>query len=174
MNDRRQALEEQPWYERPVRVPPPARKPPEEDKPEEDTDPSKTFGGLWSRADRPHKIEFRFLDPQRDDESFDYAWLPRIKWGKGRGEIKLLFEAIGVTVTIRGVNLWDLKEKLRRHLVTWVQELGDDPVMIQEEKLRAQEEGRKPIIIYEIRIEEPKDRGGEAGQGEHERELEDA
>jgi hypothetical protein len=122
---------------------------------EEDTHPSMAFGGLWGRSVRAHKVEFR-LRPGKgkvEGEALDYAWLPRVQWVPSEGKIVLPF-TLGVTVTIRGINLLELKEKLRQHLVTWVAEQGDDPVFVQEERARAREEGREPVIIYQIRVDE--------------------
>ena len=135
---------------------PPASEVPEavaDAEPGEDTDPSRAYGGLWSRRDRAHTVEFRFLDPAQPDEALDYNYLPRISWHKGKGEITLLFDMLGVTVRIRGLNLLELKERLRQHLVTWVQEQGSDPVAIKLAKEQARAEGREFVLVQEIRIE---------------------
>jgi hypothetical protein len=63
-----------------------------EPEPGEVTHPSRAFGGLWSRRDRAHTVEFRLLDPNKPDESLDYNYLPRVSWHKGRGEIALLYD----------------------------------------------------------------------------------
>ena len=124
-----------------------------EAEPGEDTHPSKSFGGLWSRQDRAHMVEFRLLDPHQPDESFDYNYLPRVSWHKGRGEIALLYDALEVTVLIRGLNLGELKERLRQHRVSWVQEQGNDPVAIRLAQEQARAEGREFVFVQEIRIE---------------------
>jgi hypothetical protein len=111
---------------------------------------------LWSRRDRAHTIELRFLDPQKPDESFDYNYLPRVSWHKGKGEISLLYDALGVTVVIRGLNLSGLKERLRQHLVTWVQELRNDPIAIKQAQEQARAEGIEFVFVQEIRIEKRK------------------
>jgi hypothetical protein len=121
--------------------------------PGEDTHPSKAYGGLWSRRDHAHTIEFRLLDPNRSDESFDYNYLPRVSWHKGKGEIALLYDTLGVSVVIRGLNLAELKERLRQHLVTWVQEQGNDPVKIKLAQEQARAEGREFVFVQEICIE---------------------
>jgi hypothetical protein len=125
----------------------------EEIEPGEDVHPSQAFGGLWSRRDRAPTVEFRFLDPEKPDESFDYNYLPRVSWHKGKGEIALLFDTLGVTVRIRGLNLQELKERLRQHLVTWVQEQGNDPIASKVVKEQARAEGREFVLVQEIRIE---------------------
>ena len=125
----------------------------QEIEPGEDVHPSQAYGGLWSRRDRAHTVEFRLLDPGKPDESFDYNYLPRISWHKGEGEIALLFDTLGVTVYIRGLNLLELKERLRQHLVTWVQEQGDDPVAMKLAKEEAKTAGRELVLVQEIRIE---------------------
>jgi hypothetical protein len=125
----------------------------EEIEPGDFEHPSKAYGGLWSRRDRAHSVEFRFLDPETPDESFDYNYLPRISWHKGQGEIALFFDTLGVTVRIRGLNLLELKERLRQHLVTWVQEQGDDPVATKLAKEEARTAGRELVLVQEIRIE---------------------
>jgi hypothetical protein len=125
----------------------------EEIEPGEDVHPSLSYGGLWSRRDRAHTVEFRLLNPEQPDESFDYNYLPRISWHKGEGEITLLFDTLGVTVRIRGLNLLELKERLRQHLVTWVQEQGDDPVATRLAKEEAKIAGLELVLVQEIRIE---------------------
>lgn len=119
----------------------------------EEAHPSKAYGGLWSRRDRAHTVEFRLLDPHKSDESFDYNYLPRVSWYKGRGEIALLYDTLGVTVFIRGLNLAELKERLRQHLVTWVQEQGNDTVAIKQAQEEARAGGRDFVFVQEIRIE---------------------
>jgi hypothetical protein len=145
--------------------PPPAEPPPPPARPEEggeDTHPSKAYAGLWSRRDRAPKVEFRRLpahcrgEDAAEGESLDYAWLARVRWFPGRPDgqrIVLPFTDLGFVVTIRGRHLFDLKEKLRAHLVTWVQEQGDDPLWLKSlpEDLP---------VVYEIRFEES---GGPAG-----------
>ena len=128
-----------------------------EAEPGEDVHPSQAYGGLWSRRDRAHTVEFRLLDPEQPDESFDYNYLPRISWHKGQGEIAMLFDSLGVTVRIRGLNLLELKERLRQHLVTWVQEQGDDPVTTKLAKEEARTAGRELVLVQEIRIEKNTD-----------------
>src|SRR5262249_43824105 len=111
--------------------------------------------GLWGRSTRAHKVEFR-LRPGKgkvEGEALDYAWLPRVRWVPSEGKIVLPF-TLGVTVTISGVGLFELKEKLRQHLVTWVAEQGNDPIFVEEEKARAREEGRDPVIVFQIRVDE--------------------
>jgi hypothetical protein len=154
-------LRRNPWDwnkepEQPARAEAARRQPEEPPEGEEDTHPSQAYGGVWSRRDKVPKVEFRFLDPQRFAESLDYGWLNRVRWHQGRGLIELVY-ADGPKVTIRGINLWDLKEKLRQHLVTWVQEQGADTLLLKEESLRAREEDREPLIVQEIRFEEPEE-----------------
>jgi hypothetical protein len=124
-----------------------------ETEPGEDVHPSKAFGGLWSSRDRAHTVEFRFLDPNKPDESLDYNYLPRVSWHKGKGEIALLFDMLGVVVRIRGLNLLELKERLRQHLVTWVQEQGNDPVAIRLAREEAKAQGREFVYVQGISIE---------------------
>src|SRR5262249_18032564 len=72
----------------------------------EEVDASKAYGGIWGRGERgAQSMEFRFLDPERADETLDYAWLPRIQWCKGQGVIVLHYDALGIRVSIRGINL---------------------------------------------------------------------
>jgi hypothetical protein len=132
-----------------------------EDEAKEDVDPSRAYGGVWSRRDRAHTAEFRFCDEGRADEALDYGYLSRVQWHKDRGDIVLLYGGLGVTVVIRGLNLWDLKERLRQHLVTWVQEQGDNPMLTRQLKEEARAEGRDLVLVQEIRIEERR-REGEA------------
>jgi hypothetical protein len=136
----------------PVRAP---DEPLPDDGRSEDVDASRAYGGVWGRGERSaQSMEFRFLDPERADETLDYAWLPRIQWCKGQGLIVLHYEALGIKVSIRGVNLRELKERICRHLVSWVQEQGDDPLFIREVKEQPRAEGREAVIIHEIRLEE--------------------
>jgi hypothetical protein len=121
---------------------------------EEDVHPSKAYGGLWSRRDKAYTVEFRFLDPRRADEALDYHYLPRVQWRKSTGEIVLPCDALGLTVVIRGLNLGELKERLRQHLVTWVQEQGDDPVRVRQTQDEARAAGRELVLVQEIRFEE--------------------
>jgi hypothetical protein len=134
-----------------------------EAEPGEDTHPSKAYGGLWSLRGRAHTVEFRLRDPHKPDESFDYNYLPRVSWHKSRGEIALLYDTLGVTVFIRGLNLAELKERLRQHLVTWVQEQGNDPVAIKQAQEEARIEGRDFVFVQDIRIEKQKPEPDEAG-----------
>ena len=126
----------------------------EPDDQQEGEHPSKAFGGLWNRTDRAHTLELRFLDSERPDETLDYNFLPRVQWRKAAGEIVLLYEALGVKVIIRGLNLWELKERIRQHRVTWVQEQGDDPLMLRRAREEAKAEGREFVLVQEIRFEE--------------------
>ncbi|OWK45580.1 hypothetical protein [Fimbriiglobus ruber] len=125
----------------------------EETEPGEDVHPSRAYGGVWSRRDRTHTVEFRFLDPEKPDESFDYNYLPRVSWHKGKGEIALIFDTLGLTVRIRGLNLVELKERLRQHLVTWVQEQGNDPVATKLAREEARTAGQELVLVQEIGIE---------------------
>src|SRR5262245_19233084 len=93
--------------------------PPGEDEDQPDIHPCRSFAVLRGLTARAHKLEFRFLDPKRPDESFDYAWLPRLSWWKAQGAIVLHYPSLGVLVTIHGLNLWRLKEYLGRHRVPW-------------------------------------------------------
>jgi hypothetical protein len=127
-----------------------------EDEAAEESDPSKAYGGVWNRRDRAHTLEFRFRDPHRPDETLDYNFLPRVQWRKAEGEIVLVYDALGVTVVICGLNLWELKERIRQHLVTWVQEQGDDEVAVQRAKEMAKEEGREFVLVQEIRFDDKK------------------
>jgi hypothetical protein len=121
-------------------------------EPHEDVHPSKAYGGLWNRRDRAHMVEFRPLDPEKPAEAFDYNHLPRVRWHKGRGEIVLLYETLGVKVVIRGLNLADLKERLEQHMVTWVQEQATDPVAVRLAQDEARAEGRDLVLVQEIGI----------------------
>ena len=135
----------------------------EPDDKQEDEHPSKAFGGLWNSRDRTHTLEFRFRDPARADETLDYNFLPRVQWRKADGEIVLLYDALGVTVIIRGLNLWELKERIRQHLVTWVQEQGDDPLLVRRGREEAKAEGRDFVLVQEIRFEEQERREDTGG-----------
>jgi hypothetical protein len=117
---------------------------------DEDVHPSRAYGGLWSMRDRAHTAEFRFRDPQRADESVEYSFLSRVQWCKASGEIVLLYDSLGVTVTIRGFNLWELKERLRQHLVTYVQEQGKDALAARQAKEEARAAGREFVFVEEI------------------------
>jgi hypothetical protein len=135
-----------------------------EEEAAEDVHPSRAYGGVWSRRDRAHTAEFRFCDDGRADESLDYGFLSRVQWHKDRGEIVLLYGGLGVTVVIRGLNLWDLKERLRQHLVTWVQEQNNNPMLARQLREDAQAEGRDTVLVQEIRfdVEEKEERPGNA------------
>ena len=122
----------------------------------EDVHPSRGYGGIWSRRDKAHTVEFRFLDQDRADETFDYSWLPRVQWRKQEGIIVLHFETLGVKVSIRGTNLWELKERIRQHLVTWVQEQGNHPLAFRHAQEEAEAEGKDFVFVEEIRLEEEK------------------
>jgi hypothetical protein len=143
--------------------PSPASQPPAEIQPdndqEEESHASRAYGGLRSRRDRAHTLELRFLNSQRPDETLDYNHLPRVQWRKSTGEIVLLYNALGVTVVIRGLNLWELKERIRQHLVTWVQEQGDDPLVMHRGMEEAKREGRDFVLVQEISFEEQEREG---------------
>jgi hypothetical protein len=117
-------------------------------------DASKSYGGVWNRRDRAHTLEFRFRDADRPDETLDYNFLPRVQWRKAQGEIVLLYASLGVRVVICGLNLWELKERIRQHLVSWVQEQANDEVAVSRAKEIAKDEGRELVLVEEIRFEE--------------------
>ncbi|MBI3408197.1 MAG: hypothetical protein HY040_07560 [Planctomycetes bacterium] len=117
----------------------------------EDVHPSKAYGGLWSRRDIAHTVEFRPLEPTAVAEAMEYGYLARVQWNAAAGVITLRYQPLGVTVTIQGIGLFDLKERLRQHLVTWIQEQGGDPIQIQAGR---QGLGREFIWVQRIRVEE--------------------
>jgi hypothetical protein len=154
--DTRSWLQTSTRREPPVRAEPPREDPllAQEETKAEDVHPSRAYGGIWSRRDKAHTVEFRFLNPDRADETFDYSWLPRVQWRKQEGMIVLHYEALGVKVSIRGTNLWELKERIRQHLVTWVQEQGNHPLAVRHAQEAAEEEGKDFVFVEEIRLEE--------------------
>ncbi len=117
----------------------------------EDAHPSKAYGGVWSRRDVAHTLEFRPLDPAAVAEAMEYGYLARVQWNAAAGIITLRYEPLGVTVTIQGIGLFDLKERLRQHLVTWVQEQGGDPIKMQAAR---QALGQEFIWVQRIGVEE--------------------
>lgn len=117
----------------------------------EDLHPSKAYGGLWSRRDIAHTVEFRPLEPTAVAESMEYGYLARVQWNAATGVITLRYQPLGVTVTIQGIGLFDLKEKLRQHLVTWIQEQGSDAIKMQAAR---REQGQGFIWVQRIRLEE--------------------
>jgi hypothetical protein len=117
----------------------------------EDVHPSKAYGGLWSRRDLAHTLEFRPLDATAAAEALEYSYLARVQWDAAKGVITLHYQPLGVVVTISGLGLFDMKEKLRQHLVTWIQEQGADPIKMQGAK-RAM--GQDFIWVQQIRIDE--------------------
>ena len=130
---------------------PAASSPPPEAEIVEDTHVSQAYGGLWSRRDRCHTIEFRPLDAMAGADSLEYGYLSRVQWNAAAGVIILRYQPLGVSVTIQGIGLFDLKEKLRQHLVTWIQELGNDPIRMQAAR---QEHGAEFIWVQRIRVED--------------------
>ncbi len=128
---------------------------------QEEVHPSKAYAGLWGRKERATKVEFRLLPGKGkvEGEAVDYAWLPRVQWVPSEGKI-ILRSTLGVTVTICGLNLWELKEKLRQSMVTWVQEQGADPIVMRQAAEEARAEGRDLVFVKEIRIDEPKPAAG--------------
>jgi hypothetical protein len=120
----------------------------------DDVHPSKAYGGLWSRRDMAHTLEFRPLDPTAVAEAMEYSYLARVQWNAAAGIITLRYEPLSVTVTIQGIGLFDLKEKLRQHLVTWVQEQGGDPLKLQAAR---REQGQEFIWVQRIHLEEQVD-----------------
>lgn len=117
----------------------------------EDEHPSKAYGGLWSRRDTARTLELRPLDPTAAAEALEYSYLARVQWNAAAGIITLRYQPLGVNVTIQGIGLFDLKEKLRQHLVTWVQEQGGDPVKMQAAR---SELGKGFIWVQRIHLEE--------------------
>lgn len=121
---------------------------------DEEEEPGSAYATVRNR-DRAEMVEFRLLParagqhPDRAEaDAFDYAWLPRLQWrpGADRAAAEIVLpSSLGVTITIRGRNLEDLKEKLRRKMVTWVQEQGDNPLVLAER-------GALPTV-FSIRIE---------------------
>ena len=45
-------------------------------------------------------------------------------------------------------------ERLRQHLVTWVQEQGDDPLAARRAAEEARDEGREFVMVQEVRVVE--------------------
>ena len=133
-----------------------------EDDGQEERDACRAYGGLLNRRDRAQTLEFRFLDAEAPDETLDYNFLARMQWRKGEGEIVLLYDGLGVKVVIRGLNLFELKERIRQHMVTWVQEQGSDELTVRRAREEAKMEGRELVLVEQIRVEE-RERGEEAG-----------
>jgi hypothetical protein len=117
----------------------------------EDIHPSKAYGGLWSRRDRAYTLEFRPQEPAAVAEAVEYGYLTRVQWNAAAGVITLRYQPLGVTVTIQGIGLFDLKEKLRQHLVTWIQEQGGDSIKMQAARAAL---GQEFIWVQRIRVEE--------------------
>ena len=149
MNDRASALQR---FMRDARdAPRPADARPTEETAAEDVHPSKAYGGLWSRRDIAHTLEFRPLEASAVADAVEYGYLARVQWNAKDGVITLSYQPLGVTVTIQGINLAELKEKLRQHLVTWIQEQGADPLRMQAAR---QALGQGFMWVQRIRLEE--------------------
>lgn len=120
-----------------------------DDTANDDVHPSKAYGGMWSRRDRAHTLEFRPCDATGVAEALEYSYLARVQWNAAAGIITLHYQPLGVTVTIQGIGLFDLKEKLRQHHATWIQEQGNDPIKMQAAR---QTLGTTFIWVQSIRL----------------------
>lgn len=149
MNDRTSAFQR--FTRDAAQTAPTVAAPPPEAGGSEDAHPSKAYGGLWSRRDSARTLELRPLDPTAAADALEYSYLARVQWNAAAGVITLRYQPLGVCVTIQGIGLFDLKEKLRQHLVTWVQEQGGDPVRMQAARA---ELGREFIWVQRIRVDE--------------------
>ena len=128
----------------------------ENEEGDEDVDGSGSYGRLRGMRDRAADIEFRFIDADRPDLAEQLSFLQRIKWHKDDGSIELLF-VDGLNVRIRGVNLFDLKEQIRRGRVRWIQELGADAIRMKaaRDRLATPEEF---LWVSAIEVTEPKEK----------------
>lgn len=147
-------------------VPPPTPTPTPTPEPEAEAEhPAKCFGYLRGIRERADNVEFRFLDVNRNSEALDCSWQPRVSWRKRPCAIVLCYPSLGITVTIHGINLWELKELLRRRRVTWVHEQGTDPIRLKELEILARQAGEEPVIVTRIEFDEPP-QARHGGQGE--------
>ena len=90
---------------------------------------TQAFGYYRGVRERCSHVEFQRL--QGSWPAGGYAWLPHPEWfpsgdGQGRGQAIVLDYATGMKVTIRGRNLREMYERLLRHQVYRITEMGED------------------------------------------------
>ncbi len=132
---------------------------PEDQAPEldgEDRHDSQAFAAARSRRDRVPMLELRFQSNQ-PHEALDYSYLTRMRWNGETGTIQLLYTPLAILVIIEGMGLFDLKEKLRQHHVTWIQEQGCDERLTRAAQLAAQERNQPFVWVRKITIRERDD-----------------
>src|SRR5262245_9007266 len=87
---------------------------------EDDPDPgavdgSKAFAFVRGQRNMASVIELRFLDPNEPDRAFEYSLRKETQWDKAGGVIVIEF-VDGIRAAIRGIGLYDLKERILRRM----------------------------------------------------------
>lgn len=128
--------------------------------PEEEEGEALSGGAYAARRgmkDRAEDIEFRLLARDRPDLAAEYHLRRHTLWHKADGSIELVF-VDGLRVRIRGLHLFELKERIRLRRVTWVQEQGSDPLRM---KAAQQQLGAQFVWVEKIEITMPEDEEGD-------------
>ena len=120
---------------------------------DEETHTTHAYACVRGQRERSETVEFRTLAAHTPDVSCEYSFRRRTIWHKAQGSIELIFMD-GLRVLIEGVNLFDLKEKLRTRRVTWVAEQGTDPVEMEVTKRTAQQLAEPFVWIERITLTE--------------------
>ncbi len=89
----------------------------------------------------------------------EYSFRRRTIWHKAECKIELQF-VDGLKIMIEGTGLFDLKEKLRMHRVTWLQEQGADAIARADASHTAKDQGEPFLWVERITIEEPTETDG--------------
>jgi hypothetical protein len=119
----------------------------EEDSTAEPEVNTAAFG--YYRGVRERALHIEFQKQTGVSVSPGYAWLPRVNWqpsGKGRGQTIVLEYVMGLKVTVRGRNLRSLLERIVRHQVFRVTEMGEEADRFIPEN---------GSVVYAIEFDEP-------------------
>lgn len=126
----------------------------EDDPDAVDADVSNAFACVRGQRNLASVIELRFLDPNEPDRAFEYSLRRETQWDKAGGVIVIEF-VDGVRAAIRGIGLYDLKERILRRMVAWVQEQGDDPVAMKAAEQDARARGTPFVWVTAIEVKTP-------------------
>lgn len=146
---------------RPLFAPDPGRHVPLSPTAEEPCDeehPSRAYACVRGQRDSAAVLELRFLHPNTPDQALEYSLRRRTLWDKAGGAIVLEF-VDGLRATIRGIGLSELKERLLRRVVTWVQEQGTDRVRMAEAERTARARGDQLVWVTAIEVIGPDEPG---------------
>jgi hypothetical protein len=132
--------------------PPPPPDPSATEGEDADVENELAYGHYRGVQDRAINIEFQLLD-EKSWPAPGYAWLPCPVWlpsgdGKGRGQVIVLEYLTGLKVTVRGINLRQMYERILRQKVFRISEMGEEAMAFVPEG---------SAVTFTIGVEEAED-----------------